>query len=137
MSYCDSLNTVIMVQYSYPGPVGEHEEHSSADAHSPASFSQARARSCARPRRACAPVYHGFKDVVKPTSGGAPSGKQASCEWHSNPCLHAHPTSIFLHSLHKTSTSRAPVTNFPPHQLPFLHVMFKVKKQKKELALVA
>ena len=24
-----------------------------------------------RPRRACAPVYHGFKDVVKPTSGGA------------------------------------------------------------------
>ena len=31
-----------------------------------------------RPRRACAPVYHGFKDVVKPTSGGAPSGKQAS-----------------------------------------------------------
>ena len=56
MSYCDSLNTVIMVQYSYPGPVGEHEEHSSADAHSPASFSQARARSCARPRRACAPA---------------------------------------------------------------------------------
>ena len=33
---------------------------------------------CGIGRRACAPVYHGFKDVVKPTSGGAPSGKQAS-----------------------------------------------------------
>ena len=44
---------------------------------------------CGIGRRACAPVYHGFKDVVKPTSGGAPTHLQPSGKQASNPRLAA------------------------------------------------
>ena len=49
--------------------------------------SRKQAASSIRPRRACAPVYHGFKDVVKPTSGGAPTHLQPSGKQASNPRL--------------------------------------------------
>ena len=51
--------------------------------------SRKQAASSIRPRRACAPVYHGFKDVVKPTSGGAPTHLQPSGKQASNPRLAA------------------------------------------------